>query len=166
MQCYSEHLQIDLKEILITSLVLHLGKSWTASWPFSVHKKHYLSYLPNQICFSVINMELNILWGKMTQKCQHYVQHFWLFPLVFIDELWKTKKIRILKKTKIAGDIIILQLCTKNHNHKEQFLIYQVKQNFLSFWVFFPCPIPLPHLTAQKSKILKQWKEHLQMSSF
>ena len=166
MQCYSEHLQIDLKEILITSLVLHLGKSWTASWPFSVHKKHYLSYLPNQICFSVINMELNILWGKMTQKCQHYVQHFWLFPLVFIDELWKTKKIRILKKTKIAGDIIILQLCTKNHNHKVQFLIYQVKQNFLSFWVFFPCPIPLPHLTAQKSKILKQWEEHLQMSSF
>ena len=40
------------------------------------------------------------------------------FLLAFIDELWKTWKIRILKKwKKIAGDIIILHMCTKNHNH-------------------------------------------------
>ena len=40
------------------------------------------------------------------------------FLLAFIDELWKTRKIRILKKwKKIAGDIIILHMCTKNHNH-------------------------------------------------
>ena len=40
------------------------------------------------------------------------------FLLEFIDELWKTRKIRILKKwKKIAGDIIILRMCTKNHNH-------------------------------------------------
>ena len=40
------------------------------------------------------------------------------FLLTFIDELWKTRKIRILKKwKKIAGDIIILRMCTKNHNH-------------------------------------------------
>ena len=43
------------------------------------------------------------------------------FLLAFIDELWKTQKIRILKKwkkkKKIAGDIIILHMCTKNHNH-------------------------------------------------
>ena len=31
----------------------------------------------------------------------------------------KTKKIRILKKNeKMAGDIIILHICTKNHNQK------------------------------------------------
>ena len=40
------------------------------------------------------------------------------FLLAFIDELWKTRKIRILKKLKIiAGDIIILHMCNKNHNH-------------------------------------------------
>ena len=40
------------------------------------------------------------------------------FLLAFTDELWKTRKIRILKKLKIiAGDIIILHMCTKNHNH-------------------------------------------------
>ena len=40
------------------------------------------------------------------------------FLLAFLDELWKTWKIRILKKRKkIAGDIIILHMCAKNHNH-------------------------------------------------
>ena len=41
------------------------------------------------------------------------------FLLVLIDDLWKTQKIRILKKwrKKIAGDIIILHMSTKNHNH-------------------------------------------------
>ena len=39
------------------------------------------------------------------------------FFLAFI-ELWKTRKIRILKKwKKIAGDIIILHMCTKNQDH-------------------------------------------------
>ena len=40
------------------------------------------------------------------------------FLLAFIDELQKTRKIRILKKwEKIARDIIILHMCTKNHNY-------------------------------------------------
>ena len=39
--------------------------------------------------------------------------------LVLNDDLWKTQKIRILKKWRkeIAGDIIILHMSTKNHNH-------------------------------------------------
>ena len=47
------------------------------------------------------------------------------FLLAFIDELWETRKIRILKKwKKIAGKIeekkkqlLILHMCTKNYNH-------------------------------------------------
>ena len=40
------------------------------------------------------------------------------FLVVFTDELWKTWKIRILKKwEKLAGELIILHRCTKNHNH-------------------------------------------------
>ena len=144
MQCYSEHLQIDLKEILITSLVLHLGKSWTASWPFSVHKKHYLSYLPNQICFSVINMELNILWGKMTQKCQHYVQHFWLFPLVFIDELWKTKKIRILKKQKLLEISSFYRCVPKTTITRYSSWYTKWNRIFCHFGYFFPVQSPSP----------------------
>ena len=40
------------------------------------------------------------------------------FILAFINELWKTWKITILGKRKtIAGDIIILHMCTKKYNH-------------------------------------------------
>ena len=39
------------------------------------------------------------------------------FLLLFTDELWENWKIQILKKwKKIAGDIPILHICTKNHN--------------------------------------------------
>ena len=60
------------------------------------------------------------------------------FLLAFIDELWKTRKIRILKKwTKISRNIIILHMCTKSQSHEVQFLRYWVRQNFLSFWAIF-----------------------------
>ena len=39
------------------------------------------------------------------------------FLLVFIDDLWKTQKILKKWRKKIAGDIIILHMSTKNHNH-------------------------------------------------
>ena len=43
------------------------------------------------------------------------------FLLAFVDELWKTWKIRILKKWKKKNcwDIIILHMCTKSHNHRK-----------------------------------------------
>ena len=55
------------------------------------------------------------------------------FLLALIDELWKTWKIRILKNwKKIAQDIIILHMCTKNHNHMRYSSWYTEwdKQNF------------------------------------
>ena len=64
-------------------------------------------------------------------------QHFFS---AFIDELWKTQKIRILQKgKKIAGDIIILHMCTKNDNHMRysSWDTVQEKNFFLSFWVIF-----------------------------
>ena len=51
------------------------------------------------------------------------ITHMWRwgtpqnFLLALFDELGKTRKIRILKKWKrIAGEIIISHMCTKNHN--------------------------------------------------
>ena len=55
---------------------------------------------------------------------------------------------------KFAGDIIILHMCTKNHNH----MMYGSwdtewdRQNFLSFWAIF---CPFSPLTTRKIKILK-----------
>ena len=61
----------------------------------------------------------------------------------------------------IPGDIIILLMCTKNHNHDVLFL--RVRQNFLSFWTIF-CPFTT--LTTWKIKILENWKKDLEMLSF
>ena len=90
------------------------------------------------------------------------------FLLAFIDELWKTWKIRILKKwKKIAGDIIIFHI-VPSHNHMKYSswdtelnrIFFVILGNFL---LFYPLPTPL---TTQKTKILKKWKKHLEMSSF
>ena len=61
---------------------------------------------------------------------------------------------------KIAGDIIILHMYTKNHNHRD---VEWQWQHFLSFWVI---SCPFTSLTTWTIKILKRWKKHLDMSSF
>ena len=70
------------------------------------------------------------------------------------------------KMKKLAGDIIILHMCTKSHfNH----MIYGSwdtewdKQNFLSFWTAF---CPFTPLWTWKIKILKKWKKLLKILSF
>ena len=53
----------------------------------------------------------------------------------------KTPKIKILENKKFAGDIMILHICTKSHNH----MMYSSwdtewdRHNFLSIWAIF-CP--------------------------
>ena len=95
--------------------------------------------------------------------------------LAFIDELWKIwksefwKNEKKKKKKKITGDINILHMCTKNYNHmKYSSWDTELGRFFLSFlaifWPFTPTS-PTP-LTTQKTKILKKWKKHLEMSSF
>ena len=65
---------------------------------------------------------------------------------------------------KIAGDIIILHMCTKSHNHmKYSSWDTELGRIFLSFWAIF---CPFTPLTIQKTKILKKWEKHLEMSSF
>ena len=82
------------------------------------------------------------------------------FLLAFIG-LWKTQKIRILKKMKkkIAGSIIILHMCTKNQNHMRYSSWYTKWDNFFfSFWAISAL-YPHPPLTTQNTKILKRMKK-------
>ena len=72
------------------------------------------------------------------------------FLLTFIDELWKTWKIRLLKKwkrkknkkQKNAGDTIILHVYQKPQSYEVQFLRYGVRQDFFvilgHFLPFYP----------------------------
>ena len=69
---------------------------------------------------------------------------------------------------KMPGDIIILQWCSKNHDHILYCSLDMVRDtcNYFSFWVIF-CTFTL--LTAQKIKIKKKkkkWKTLLEISSF
>ena len=75
------------------------------------------------------------------------------------------------KMKKIAEDIMILHNCTKNHNHMRYSCWDTEWGKFvLSFWVNF-CPLHSfllspPNLTSQTTKILKKWKNHVEMSLF
>ena len=82
------------------------------------------------------------------------------FLLAFIVELWKTKKIRILRtwKKKSWRYHHFTHVYQKLESYELEFLRYRVRQMFLVIWGHF-----LP-LTTQKTKILKKWKKHLEMS--
>ena len=70
------------------------------------------------------------------------------------------------KPKKILGDIIILHKCTKNHDHMLYYSWDMMRDRcncYFSFWAIF---CPFTPLTAQKIKILKKWKKHLEISSF
>ena len=87
------------------------------------------------------------------------------FILAFIDELWKTWKIRLLKNEKICWTYHFTHVYQKPITWGTVSEIW-IETGFFSFWVFL-CPFnPLPSpLTIQKNKILKR-KNHLEMSSF
>ena len=78
----------------------------------------------------------------------------------------KTWKIKIMKKwrKKTPGDII-LDKCTKNHDHI-LYCSWDMARGgckcYFSFWTIF---CPFTPLTAWTMKILKEWKKHLEMSS-
>ena len=65
---------------------------------------------------------------------------------------------------KEPGDIIILHECTKNHDHRlycSWAMVCAGCNCYFSFWTIFYHFTPL---TAQKMKISKKWKKHLEIS--
>ena len=75
----------------------------------------------------------------------------------------KNQNFEKMKKT--TGDIIILCKCTKNYDQM-MFGSWDMVHdgcNYFWFWAIF---CPFTYLTAQKIKILKKWKNHLEISSF
>ena len=91
------------------------------------------------------------------------------FFLAFIDELEKQHLLKNLlnwaNKNQIAGDTIILQMCTINDNYMMygSWDMKHEEQDFLSFWTIFCLFTPL---TTPKMKNLKTWKKCLEISSF
>ena len=76
------------------------------------------------------------------------------------------KKTKFWKNVKKTGDIIILQKCTKSHDHM-LYCSWDMARNgcncYFSFWAIFCLSTSL---TAQKIKTKKKGNKHLEISSF
>ena len=89
--------------------------------------------------------------------------HFGQFLAHLPHENPKNQNFEEMKK--IPGDIIILHKSIKNQDH----MLYCSWDmaldgcNYFSFWTIF---CPFTPLTAQKIKIFKKRKQHMEMSSF
>ena len=77
------------------------------------------------------------------------------------------RKMKISKKWKIKpGGIVTIHKCTKNHDHRLYCSSDMARDGcnfYFSFWAIF---CPFTPLTARKMKIWKNWKKHLEISSF
>ena len=70
-----------------------------------------------------------------------------------------------VKMKKAPGDVILLHMCTKTHDHTmyASWDMEYDRQNFLSLWIIF---CPFSPIMTWKIKILKKWKKSLEMLLF
>ena len=83
-----------------------------------------------------------------------------LFPFYLPNDPENQNFGKLKKKKKIPGDIIILHMCAINDNHQGWFLRFWS----FAFWIFDFCPFT--QLASQKIKVLKKWKNCLEILSF
>ena len=81
----------------------------------------------------------NWLLTKESHTCEEGGGTLQNILLAFIDEIWKTRKIRILKKMKKYCWRYFTYVYQKPQSYEVQFLRYEVRENFLLF-----CPILCP----------------------
>ena len=101
------------------------------------------------------------IWSTTDRIFCHFGPFFCTF---YLTNSPKNQNFEKLKKT--PGDIIILHKCAKNHDHMlycSWDMVCDRCNCYFSFWAIF---CPFTPLTAQKIKILKKWKKHLEISSF
>ena len=76
----------------------------------------------------------------------------------------KNQYLKKLKKT--PRDIIILHKCTKNHDHMLYCSWHMTCDRCNCYFLFWAIFCPFNPLTAQKIKILKNWKKRLEILPF
>ena len=109
-------------------------------------KKSKEKWCLNDVIYSSWDIEQNIL--KLV-----ILGHFLPF-----NPHKKHLKPKFWKMKKFAGDIIILYICTKNHNHMMYGSWYteRDRDNFLSFWTIFCTFTPLTHPKNQDFEKMKK----------
>ena len=151
----------------------HFGPFYALLSPSNLKIKNFekLKKMPGDIiilqwCTKNHDHMLYCSWYMAHNRCNWYFS-FWAIFCPFTS--LTARKIKILKKwkkKKMPGDIIILQWCTKNHDHM-LYCSWDIAHNkcncCFSFWAIF---CPFTSLTARKIKIKKEWKNLLEISSF
>ena len=143
---------------------------WTVFLPFyptNNLKNQHFEKMKKTVCryyhFTNIN-DSHMIYGSSDMECngQNFLS-FWTVFSPFTPNNPKNQNFEKLKK--ISEDIIILHKCTINDNHMMygSWAIKCNRQNFSSFWTIF---CPFTHFTTRKIKILRNWKKHLEISSF
>ena len=109
---------------------------------------------------------LACFWDMACDGCNYYFSFGAMFCPFTPVTAQKMKMKKKMKKRKTPEDIIILQKCTKNHDH----MLYcswdmacDICNCYFSFWAIF-CTFIL--LTVQKIEISKKWKKGLEISYF
>ena len=110
----------------------------------------------------------NSNWDKISHSLTKRITHMWgrwdtpqNFLLAFIDELWKTRKIRLLRKWKNL--LKILSFYTWWYLMRYSSWDTEWDKIFCYYKSFFDLLISST-LTIQKTKILKKSKKHWEMS--
>ena len=101
---------------------------------------HFFKEIKKKTCYFTLVYQKSWWYAHSFTEIGNYGSFFAFYPPL------KTWKIRILKKKKNAGDIIILQMCIKNHNHMRygSWDTEWGRLNFLLFWPIF-CPFTHPN---------------------
>ena len=112
-----------------------------------------------KMCTNNQDHRLYCCWDMACDGCNCYFS-FWVNSL-------KNENLKKMKKMFVTiGDIIILHKWPKNHDHM---LYYSWDMEcdryncYFSYWAIFCLFTPI---TAQKKKLSKKWKKHLEISSF
>ena len=108
----------------------------------------------------------SVTWMSILKHETHVkVGHTSEFPFGIYWWTLEKPKNQTFEKMKIfTGDIIILHMCTKNHNHM-RYSSWDTKWDRISYhFGSFSALLTRFPVTTQKTKILKKWKKHLEMS--
>ena len=142
---------------------------WTAFSPFTPLRTWKVKVLKNwkKITGDIIILQKctkshdHMLYCSLDMAHNGFNCYFSIWTIFCPFTSLTAQNIKTLKKNekKMPANIIILQYCTKNHDH----MLYCSWDivcdwcNYFSFWAIFYPFIPI---TVQKIKILQKWKKH------
>ena len=164
LQIFLKYIKLVIPKILfilvLSSFNFYLKIMWLLANKITITKQKFLTAPPLLAKTFMKSIPQHPLTHTRTHTHTHTHTHKHTLPqnflLAFIDKLCKIQKIRILKKKKIVGDIIILHMRTKNHNHMRcSSWGTQWNKIFCDFGSFFAL---LPKCWNQNTKILKNKK--------